>query len=62
MSFSSMFSFSQITLDNAGVKAKSLLQKAKARIGYIPNIYGMMANSPSMLETYMAGDAGFRME
>ena len=62
MSFDSMFSFKQIMLESAGIKAKSLLEKAKKRIGYIPNIYGMMANSPSLLETYTTGDSGFRKD
>lgn len=57
-----MFMFHKITLENAEVKAKLILNRAKSRIGYIPNIYGMMANSPSMLETYTVGDSAFRQE
>jgi len=60
MSLSSVFTVYKITLENAETKAKSILNKTKSRIGYIPNIYGMMANSPSMLETYTIGDAAFR--
>jgi len=60
MSLSPVFTLYKITPESADVKTKSILNKTKLRIGYIPNIYGMMANSPSMLETYNTGDAGFR--
>jgi len=52
--------FTQVTLENAGVDEKKILESAKKRIGYIPNIYGMMANSVGLLETYTVGDESFR--
>ena len=60
MSSNYKLSFKQITLENANIDAKSILEKAKQRIGYIPNIYGMMANSAGLLETYTVGDDNFR--
>jgi uncharacterized peroxidase-related enzyme len=48
------------TLDNADPTAKAVLQKAKAQVGFIPNMYGGMANSPGLLETYLDGYERFR--
>jgi len=50
------------TLENADPRAKAVLEKAKAQTGFIPNMYGGMANSPGMLETYLDGIARFRKE
>lgn len=62
MSLDSLFSFKMITLENANAKAKPILAKAAKRIGKLPNIYGMMANSPSLLEAYTSSDSAFRSE
>lgn len=50
------------TLPSAEPKAKTLLEKAKAQLGFVPNMYGGMANSPGLLETYMDGYDRFRVE
>jgi uncharacterized peroxidase-related enzyme len=50
------------TLDNADPKARTVLEKAKAQVGFIPNMYAGMANSPGLLETYLDGYARFRAE
>jgi uncharacterized peroxidase-related enzyme len=42
------------------LEAKKLLTSTKAKMGFIPNIFAMMANSPGLLETYFLGDAKFR--
>ncbi len=60
MSINSDLSFCEITIENAKADVKSVLEEAKKRIGYIPNIYGMMANSSGLLDTYTAGDKSFR--
>lgn len=60
MSSDYKFSFKEITIKNAGDDAKPVLEEAKKRIGYVPNIYGMMANSASLLQTYTMGDSRFR--
>lgn len=50
------------TLDNADPKAKALLERAKTKVGFIPNMYAGMANSPGLLETYMDGYDRFRKD
>ena len=62
MSLNSILSFSKITIDNAEGKVKAILEKALRRIGYIPNLYTMMANSPPLLKSYTEGDELFRKE
>lgn len=34
--------------------ARPLLQKAEQKYGFVPNILGVMANSPALLEAYMS--------
>ena len=48
------------TLENADPRAKAVLEKAKAQVGFIPNMYAGMANSPGLLETYLDGYQRFR--
>lgn len=50
------------TLDNAGPEARAVLEKAKAQVGFIPNMYARMANSPGLLATYLDGYAQFRQQ
>ena len=50
------------TLENADPKAKVVLEKAKAQVGFIPNMYAGMANSPGLLETYLDGYHRFRKD
>lgn len=50
------------TIDSAPARARALLEKAKSQMGFIPNMYARMANSPSVLETYMHGYTLFRQE
>jgi uncharacterized peroxidase-related enzyme len=48
------------SLDNAEPRAKAVLDGVQKGLGFIPNMYANMANSPSMLETYGAGYKMFR--
>ncbi|MFQ5467989.1 MAG: carboxymuconolactone decarboxylase family protein, partial [Kiloniellaceae bacterium] len=48
------------TLDDADPEARGVLEKAKAQVGFIPNMYAGMANSPGLLETYLDGYGRFR--
>ena len=48
------------TLDDAEPEAKALLEGAQKKMGFIPNMYGAMANSPGLLNTYMQGYSAFR--
>lgn len=50
------------TLETADPKARAVLEKAKAQVGFIPNMYALMVNSPGLLETYLNGYAHFRNE
>jgi uncharacterized peroxidase-related enzyme len=48
------------TLEDAHPKAKTVLEQTQAKMGMIPNMYGTMANSPAMLQTYVHGYSLFR--
>ena len=48
------------TLETEDPRAKAVLEKAKAQVGFIPNMYAGMANSPGLLQTYLDGYAAFR--
>jgi len=48
------------TIENADPKAREVLEQTKAKMGMVPNMYGVMANSPAMLESYAHGYALFR--
>ena len=39
---------SLLAIETAAGKAKSLLEKAKQQMGFVPNIYGAMANEPTL--------------
>lgn len=49
-----------ITLDLAKSEALRILEKAKAQLGFIPNMYTNMVNSPELLDTYLDGYTRFR--
>lgn len=49
-----------ITSDKADSDQKKLLDQACAALGFIPNMYSLMVNSPGLLETYLQGYAAFR--
>lgn len=49
-------------LDTARGKAKAVLERANAQVGFIPNMYKAMANLPALLETYLDGYSRFRAE
>lgn len=48
------------TLDDAEGEARKVLEKAEAQVGFIPNMYAGMVNSPGLLETYLDGYRRFR--
>jgi len=51
---------SPITLEEAEGKTREVLEKAKSQVGFVPNMYAGMANSPGLLETYLDGYSRFR--
>ena len=39
---------------------RQVLERAQQQVGFIPNMYAVMANSPGLLETYLTGYDRFR--
>lgn len=50
------------TPSTAPVKGGHLLEDAQKKLGFIPNMYGAMVNSPGLLETYQLGYERFRSD
>ncbi|QIT56090.1 carboxymuconolactone decarboxylase family protein [Aquisalimonas sp. 2447] len=48
------------TADNAEGDAARVLQETKQGLGFVPNMYGAMANAPGVLTTYQHGYAYLR--
>ncbi len=48
------------TIEDADPKAREVLEQTQAKMGMVPNMYGVMANSPAMLQSYAQGYALFR--
>lgn len=46
----------------APTKGAPLLEGAQKKLGFIPNMYGAMVNSPGLLETYQLGYERFRSD
>ncbi|TRW47917.1 carboxymuconolactone decarboxylase family protein [Aliidiomarina halalkaliphila] len=51
-----MTDFTIHTKDNAPENSKQLLDKAEKAVGFIPNLFGVMAASPQLLEAYLTLD------
>ncbi len=49
-----------LAAENAGPLARTHLEEAQAKLGFVPNMYRVMANSPGLLDTYIQGYARFR--
>lgn len=50
------------TTESAEPKGKILLETAKANLGFVPNMYANMVNSPGLLEAYLTGYDSFRKD
>lgn len=50
------------TIDNATPRARAALESAQKQLGFIPNMYAVMANSPILLESYLHTYRLFRQE
>jgi uncharacterized peroxidase-related enzyme len=50
------------TIDSRQGSGKAMLEAAKAQMGFVPNMYANMVNSPGLLETYLLGYNRFRAE
>jgi uncharacterized peroxidase-related enzyme len=51
-----------LTIETATGKAKSLLEASKRQMGFVPKMYGAMANEPALFEAYSSSYAAFRQE
>lgn len=56
----SLLALDALTIEAAPEPARRFLQEARDRMGFVPNMYSLMANSPGLLETYIRGQALFR--
>lgn len=50
------------TLSDSSPRAREVLERAQKQVGFIPNMYARMVNSPGLLETYLTGYTRFRNE
>lgn len=50
------------SLESAEGRAKEVLDTALRQVGFIPNMYAKMVNSPGLLDTYLFGYNAFRKE
>lgn len=50
------------TINDAAPRAKAGLEGAQKQLGFIPNMYAYMANSPILLESYLHSYGLFRQE
>ncbi|MDP2737762.1 MAG: carboxymuconolactone decarboxylase family protein [Pseudorhodobacter sp.] len=55
-----LIEIAMLTPESATDEAAEMLGAAKARLGFVPNMYGYMAQLPGVLSTYNAGYAAFR--
>lgn len=60
MSLDAILDLPAVDLDTADAEQKRVLDKAVAAVGFVPNMYKGMVNSPGLLETYLDGYARFR--
>lgn len=60
MSETARLSLQPITHDSAGGAAKETLGRVVEQMGFVPNMYANMANSPAVLDTYLFGYQRFR--
>lgn len=49
-------------LESSDAAVRRMLEKAKAQVGFIPNMYVNMVNSSGVLDTYLDGYARFRSD
>ena len=50
------------TIDSSEGTGRTMLETAKAQMGFVPNMYANMVNSPGLLETYLLGYNRFRAD
>jgi uncharacterized peroxidase-related enzyme len=55
-------SLAQLTIETATGKSRELLESAKQKFGFVPNLYGGMAHEPALFEAYVSSYNTFRAE
>lgn len=60
MAHAAVLNLPMLTPETAEPEAAALLRGAQESIGFVPNMYGYMAQVPELLEAYLAAYAGFR--
>ena len=50
------------TVNSESPRIRGVLEQAQKQVGFIPNMYARMVNSPGLLETYLTGYDRFRKE
>lgn len=55
-----LFEIDLKTIDTAAPESAEFLKTAKSRLGFVPNMYGYMANDPAVLGGYMRSYDAFR--
>lgn len=55
-------SLAKVTAETADPRAGAAMNGVRKSLGFVPNMYANMANSPSLLETYLSGYHAFRTE
>jgi hypothetical protein len=50
------------TSNSESPRIRGVLEQAQQQVGFIPNMYARMVNSPGLLETYLTGYDRFRKE
>jgi len=60
MSREPLLEFECKTIETATPETAEMLKTAKARLGFVPNMYGYMANDPAVLGGYMRSYDAFR--
>ena len=48
------------TIETAAPRVRKILESAKSEIGFVPNLYALIANAPVLLESYLYASARFR--
>ena len=51
-----------LSLETATGTVVALMARAKKWLGFVPNMYGAMANEPALYQAYTSGYAAFRSE
>ncbi len=51
-----------LSIDTANGAVVPLMERAKKWLGFVPNMYGAMANEPALYQAYTSGYAAFRSE